>query len=157
MSLSKKARVLMVCVSLQFGVLAGVPMRPDEIQEFLHRMNLPVLAHVLPTDADADDDDAPGIAGEWLIKQAQGDLVCVFDEHDGVLSGSCRPASGTGNVPISGKVQGRRVEWQFEIALAPGAKKKTVTYTGTLGDGDASMKGTFAIADLRGEFSGEKQ
>ena len=61
MSLSKKARVLMVCASLQFGVLAGVPMRPDEIQEFMHRMNLPALAHVLPTDADADDDDATGL------------------------------------------------------------------------------------------------
>jgi hypothetical protein len=157
MSLSKKARVLMVCVSLQFGVLAGVPMRPDEIQEFMHRMNLPALAHVLPSDADADDDDAPGIAGEWLIKQQQGDLVCTFDEHAGVLSGSCRPATGTGDVPISGKVQGRDVEWQFEVALALGEKKQTVTYIGTLDEGGASMKGTFSIGDLRGEFEAQKQ
>src|SRR5712691_6053299 len=105
MSLSKKARVLMVCVSLQFGVLAGVPMRPDEIQELMHRMNVPVLAHVLPADTDADDDDAPGIAGEWLIEQQPGDLICTFDEHDGTLSGSCRPASGPEGAPISGVVQ----------------------------------------------------
>src|SRR5438046_2393272 len=94
MSLSRKARVLMVCVSLQVGVLAGVPMRPDEIREFMHRMNLPALAQVLPRDAEADDDDAPGVAGEWLIKQQPGDLVCTLNEHDGVLSGSCRPATG---------------------------------------------------------------
>jgi len=47
-------RVLMVCVSLQIGVFAGVPMRPDEIQELMHRMNVPALAHVLPADDDAD-------------------------------------------------------------------------------------------------------
>jgi hypothetical protein len=157
MALSKKARVLMVCFSLQFGVLAGVPMRPDEIQEFIHRMNLPALAHVLPADTDADDDDSADVAGDWLIKQQQGDLVCTFDEHDGVLSGSCRPASGTGDVPISGKVEGRRIEWQFEIALAAGAKKQTVTYLGTLDERETSMKGTFSIGDVRGEFSGEKE
>ena len=157
MSLSKKARVLMVCLSLQFGVLAGVPMRPDEIQEFMHRMNVPALAHVLPGDADADDDDASGVAGEWLITQQQGDLVCTFDEHDGVLSGGCRPATGSGDVPISREVQGRRIEWQFEIALAPGEKKQTLTYIGTLDERGTSMKGTFSIGDVRGEFSGERE
>jgi len=157
MSLSKKACVSMVCLSLQFGVLAGVPMRPEEIQEFMHRMNLPALAHVLPAETDADDDDAPGIAGEWLITQPQGELICTFEEHDGVLGGSCRPASGPEGVPMSGTVEGGRVEWRFEIALAPGEKKQTVTYIGTLDASGVSMRGTFSIGDLRGEFTGEKQ
>ena len=32
------------------------PMRPDEIQELLHQINQPAVAHVLPNDADEGDD-----------------------------------------------------------------------------------------------------
>ncbi len=123
MSLFQRARVLMLCLSLQFGVLAGVPMRPDEIQELMHRLNVPALAHVLPSDTDADDDDAPGLTGEWLITQPQGDLICTFAERD-VLTGSCRPASGPEGAPISGAVQDSRVEWHFESALRPREKSR---------------------------------
>ena len=157
MTLSEKMRVLMVCLSLQIGVVAGVPMRPDEIQECLHRMNLPALAHVLPSEADADGDSAPGIAGEWLITQAAGDLICAFEERDGALSGTCRPATGPEGVPITGSVRDRRVDWQFDIALAPGERKQTVTYGGTLDERGTSMRGAFSVGNLRGEFTGEKQ
>jgi hypothetical protein len=40
------------------GVLGGVPMRPDEIQELMHQMNQPALAHVLPTE-DEEGGDSP--------------------------------------------------------------------------------------------------
>jgi hypothetical protein len=52
MSLASRLRVLVVCVALEMGVLGGVPMRPDEIQELMHQMNQPTLAHVLPTEDD---------------------------------------------------------------------------------------------------------
>jgi hypothetical protein len=45
-------RALLVCSALQFGVLVGAPMRPEEIRELMHRMNQPKLAHVLPDKSD---------------------------------------------------------------------------------------------------------
>lgn len=58
MSLKSRLRVLGVCLTLQLGVLCGVPMRPDQIQELLNQMNQPTFAHVLPTQDD-DGDDPP--------------------------------------------------------------------------------------------------
>ena len=51
-SLIKKLRVLFVCLVLETGVLLGVPMRPEEIQEVMHRMNQPKITHVLPSEND---------------------------------------------------------------------------------------------------------
>jgi hypothetical protein len=56
MSLAKRLRVIFLCATLQLGVLAGVPMRPDEIQELMNQINQPKLAHVLPTEEDDGDD-----------------------------------------------------------------------------------------------------
>lgn len=53
----KKLRVVLVCAVLEMGVLMGAPMRPEEIQELMHQMNQPKLAHVLPADVDDGDDD----------------------------------------------------------------------------------------------------
>jgi hypothetical protein len=59
MSLASRLRVLVVCVALEMGVLAGVAMRPDEIQDLMHQMNQPTLAHVLPTEDDEGGDRPP--------------------------------------------------------------------------------------------------
>jgi len=56
MSLARRLRVLVVCVALEMGVLSGVPMRPDEIQDLMNQMNQPKMAHVLPTKNDEGDD-----------------------------------------------------------------------------------------------------
>jgi hypothetical protein len=48
--------VLLACVALEFGVLIGAPMRPDQIQELMHQMNSPTLAHVLPGEDESGDD-----------------------------------------------------------------------------------------------------
>jgi hypothetical protein len=58
-SLVYKLRVFVLCVALEMGVLAGVPMRPDEIQELMNQMNRPKLAHALPSENDAGDDEPP--------------------------------------------------------------------------------------------------
>ena len=55
MPLMKRLRVLLVCLPLEMGVLAGVPMRPDEIQELMNQMNQPKVAHVLPSENDEGD------------------------------------------------------------------------------------------------------
>ena len=59
MSLKKRLRVLLACAALEFAVLSGAPMRPDEIQELMHQMNQPTLAHTLPGENDAGDDPPP--------------------------------------------------------------------------------------------------
>jgi hypothetical protein len=58
MSFKKRLRVLAVCANLLLGVMVGSPMRPDEIEELMHQMNQPKMAHVLPTE-DEDGDDPP--------------------------------------------------------------------------------------------------
>ena len=47
MSWKKKLRVIVACLTLEAGVLLGMPMRPDEIKELMNQMNQPKLAHVL--------------------------------------------------------------------------------------------------------------
>ena len=55
MSWKKKLRVLVACMTLEMGVLFGVPMRPEQIEELMHQMNQPKLAHVLKEEADGGD------------------------------------------------------------------------------------------------------
>jgi hypothetical protein len=55
-SLKKRLRVVLVCANLLLGVMVGSPMRPDQIEELMHQMNQPKMAHVLPTENDEGDD-----------------------------------------------------------------------------------------------------
>lgn len=57
-ALTRRLRVVFVCLMLEWSAMLGVPMRPDEIQELMHQMNQPKLAHVLPGDED-DGGDPP--------------------------------------------------------------------------------------------------
>ena len=56
MSLASRLRVIVVCMALEMGVLSGVPMRPDEIQDLMHQMNQPKVARQLPSEDDTGDD-----------------------------------------------------------------------------------------------------
>ena len=109
------------------------------------------------------------VSGEWLISGAfdaasvakgvkqRADLICGFKQEHEALTGACRPPDGPDGVPVTGTVRGDHVEWRFDIALSPNAKKQTVTYTSTVNDAGTHMKGTFSIAELRGAFTAEKQ
>ena len=55
MSWKKKLRVLLACMTLEAGVLFGVPMRPEQIEELMHQMNQPKLAHVLKEEGESGD------------------------------------------------------------------------------------------------------
>lgn len=59
MSLRTRLRMVFVCACLEFGALAGVPMRPEQIRDLMRAMNQPTLAHVLPSDEQPDDDPPP--------------------------------------------------------------------------------------------------
>lgn len=56
----KKLRILVACLTLEVGVVFGVPMRPDEIRELMHQMNQPKLAHVLKDEDQAGDGEGEG-------------------------------------------------------------------------------------------------
>ena len=55
MSLKHRLRTLFACALLEAGALAGVPMRPEQIRELMHAMNVPALAHVIPSEDDEGD------------------------------------------------------------------------------------------------------
>ena len=52
-----RLRTILVCAMLEFAALAGVPMRPEEIEELMRQMNQPKLAHVLRDESDSGDGD----------------------------------------------------------------------------------------------------
>lgn len=56
MSLKKSLRTVLACAVLEIGVLAGVPMRPEQIKELMHLMSVPKVAHTIPDERHAGDD-----------------------------------------------------------------------------------------------------
>jgi len=56
-SWKKNLRVLVACLTLEAGVLFGMPMRPEQIEELMHQMNQPKLAHVLKEEDESGDDE----------------------------------------------------------------------------------------------------
>lgn len=55
MSWMKTLRTIFVCLTLEAGLLFGVPMKPDEIEKLLREMNAPTLAQTLPCDDEEGD------------------------------------------------------------------------------------------------------
>jgi hypothetical protein len=51
-----RLRVLFVCVFLELGVLAGSPVRPDEIRELMQQLQQPKVVHVLSAESESGDD-----------------------------------------------------------------------------------------------------
>jgi len=90
-------------------------------------------------------------------KRQDSILICAFEQHDDQLSGTCRPESGPEGVPLSGTLTGNRVEWTFEIALAPTAPKQLATFRGRLNSSRKRMGGTVAVGDRRGTFTAARR
>jgi len=109
------------------------------------------------------------VSGEWMVSgsfdaasvakgmKQKTDLVCYLTQKDEALTGECRPANGPVGIPVTGRVQRNRVEWHFDIALGPGSKKQTATYTSTVNAAVTRLKGTFSIADRLGAFTAKKE
>jgi hypothetical protein len=55
-SIKKKLRAIFLCAALEVGVLAGVPMRPEEIRALMNQINQPTVAHILPSDDERGND-----------------------------------------------------------------------------------------------------
>jgi hypothetical protein len=50
---------MFLCVFLEFGSFAGLPMRPEQIEELMRMLNQPKLAHVLPDESERDGGPEP--------------------------------------------------------------------------------------------------
>ena len=55
MRIPSRLRTILVCSMLEFAVLFGLPMRPDEIEKLMRTMNQPKQAHVIPDEKEHDD------------------------------------------------------------------------------------------------------
>lgn len=44
-------RRVLLCLVLQFGVMIGAPMRPEEIRELLYSMNRPKIVRNIPDES----------------------------------------------------------------------------------------------------------
>jgi hypothetical protein len=44
------------CTMLAVASIGGAPLRPEEVDELMHAMNQPKIAHTLPDDAENGDD-----------------------------------------------------------------------------------------------------
>ena len=76
------------------------------------------------------------IAGTWNVVANvggnQSEQTCTFIQKDGELSGNCKGERGT--YPVTGKVDGKSVTWQFEIEYE--GQKLIPVYTGALESAD---------------------
>lgn len=94
-------RTIFVCLTLEVGVLFGVPMKPEEIEKLLREMNQPTLAHTLPSDEEEGDGrrDEEGDPPSPLTASAD-DLVQPVEGSGELLFGR---APETGAQAIDGK------------------------------------------------------
>jgi hypothetical protein len=54
MSLKKRLRTLCACVVLEMGVLLGVPVRVEQVEDLLRSLSQPKVARTDPQEADRD-------------------------------------------------------------------------------------------------------
>jgi len=59
MSIKHLLRTLLVCLTLGAGSLAGVPMKPEEIEELMHNLNQPKITVTIPDDSENGDGTPP--------------------------------------------------------------------------------------------------
>jgi hypothetical protein len=55
MSIKKKFRKILLIGAIGLALLTATPMRPEEIEELMHQMNQPKVAHTLPDESDQGD------------------------------------------------------------------------------------------------------
>ena len=112
---------------------------------------------------------SPDITGDWSVvatfdrasgrhnSERRAELVCSFEEHDATLTGSCHPPNAPAGAALSGTAHEGNVEWSFEIAPDPGAKKQTATFRGTLDAHGSMTNGTFTFGDSQGGFQAKRR
>lgn len=94
------------------------------------------------------------VAGKWKVSSNVGgtasEQTCTFTQKDDAVAGTCE--GDRGPLPVSGKVDGKNVTWQFNTQWE--GQTLTVIYSGAL-ESPAKMTGTVDVQPLSvsGEFS----
>lgn len=52
MSIRRRLRTALCCAVLQVGVVIGVPMRPEQIQELMRDLSAPKIARTIPDEGE---------------------------------------------------------------------------------------------------------
>jgi len=97
------------------------------------------------------------IAGTWTVRADvsgnQSESDCTFTLKESDLGGSCKSDRGT--VMVTGKVDGKTVNWQFDTQYE--GQTLTVYYTGTLQSAE-KITGTINVQPMNvsGEFTATK-
>lgn len=100
----------------------------------------------------------PSVAGAWnvQISIAGNDSTrpCTFVQQESALSGTCESRSG--EVKISGKLEGKSVTWTYKTEYD--GNPLTVTFRGTL-SADDKIAGTVTAVEFgaEGEFSATRK
>lgn len=98
--------------------------------------------------------DNPSVDGKWQVHNSivgnESDMTCTLTQKNGDLSGSCNGEQGTVN--ISGKVDGKNVNWVYKSQYNGGPI--TLTYKGTL-DSANKITGTVTVEEysVQGDFT----
>ena len=94
------------------------------------------------------------VSGRWTVNSNisgnTSELSCTFEQNEADLTGTCESTQGTLN--ISGKVDGTKVAWQFDVTWE--GQPLTLYYNGTL-DENATIVGTVDVQPVAasGDFS----
>ena len=97
------------------------------------------------------------VGGSWTVRADisgnQSESNCTFTQKDTDLTGSCNSDRGT--VMITGKVDGKTVNWQFDTQYE--GQTLTVYYTGTSQSAD-KITGSVNVQPMNvsGEFTATK-
>jgi hypothetical protein len=97
------------------------------------------------------------VAGTWTVKADvsgnQSESNCTFTQKDADLTGNC--TSDRGTVTITGKVDGKTVNWQFDTPYE--GQTLTVYYSGTTQSAD-KISGTINVQPMNvsGDFTATK-
>jgi hypothetical protein len=72
------------------------------------------------------------VGGTWSVTANvggnQSEQTCTFTQKEGELSGTCKGQRG--DFPVTGKVDGKAVSWQFVVEYE--GQRLTPVYSGTL-------------------------
>jgi hypothetical protein len=98
--------------------------------------------------------DSPTVNGKWQVHNNivgnESDMSCSFTQKEADLTGSCTGDQGTVN--ITGKVDGKNVNWVYKSEYNGGPI--TLTYKGTL-DGTPKITGSVNVEEysVEGDFT----
>jgi hypothetical protein len=97
------------------------------------------------------------VGGTWTVSSSisgnQSEQTCTFTQKDTELTGSCEGDRGA--VPITGKIDGKKVTWQFDTEYE--GQRLTPVYSGAV-DSPEKIVGTVDVRGMgvNGEFTATK-